>query len=354
MTTIDIHASSPYRAEIGAGALRLLGDRCRTLCPKAGKAVVVSDDNVFPLHGETALRALRNAGLEAVCFILPHGEASKNAENLLALLQFCTGQGLTRSDVLVALGGGMIGDLTGFAAAVYMRGIAYIQCPTTLLAAVDSSVGGKTAVDLPAGKNLMGAFWQPAAVLCDTDALATLPDSVFTDGCAEVIKTALLFDPELFQLLEQHGKSFDPEPVIARCVAHKRDVVAEDEFDTGRRALLNLGHTLGHAVEQCSHYSLSHGQAVAIGMAVVCRAAAKDDICPPALPERVCALLTQFGLPVHTDIPLLTELVPVMLSDKKRSGSTVTVIVPESIGQCALHPMSPAELAHFMGLGLNQ
>lgn len=351
MTTIDIHASTPYLAEIGAGALRLLGERCRALCPKAGKAVVVSDESVFPFHGETALHALHSSGLEATCFILPHGEASKSAENLLALLQFCTEQGLTRTDVLVALGGGMIGDLTGFAAAVYMRGIAYIQCPTTLLAAVDSSVGGKTAVDLPAGKNLMGAFWQPASVLCDTDALATLPDSVFTAGCAEVIKTALLFDPELFQLLEQQGKSFDPESVIARCVGHKRDVVAEDEFDTGRRALLNLGHTLGHAVEQCSHYALSHGQSVAIGMAVVCRAAARADICSLSLPERLCALLTRFDLPVQTALPL-EDLMPVMLSDKKRSGSTVTVIVPESIGQCALRPMSPEELAHFMGLGL--
>ena len=351
MKTIDVTASSGYRVEIGPGALGVLGKRCRSLCPKAQKAIVVSDDRVFPLHGAEALAVLRSAGLAAESFVLPHGEASKSAENLLALLHFCTAQGLTRSDALIALGGGMTGDLTGFAAAVYMRGIAYIQCPTTLLAAVDSSVGGKTAVDLPAGKNLMGAFWQPKAVLCDTDKLATLPDAVFTDGCAEVIKTAILFDPALFDTLERDGKAFDREAVIARCVGHKRDVVAEDEFDTGRRALLNLGHTLGHAVEACSDFALSHGQSVAIGTASVCRAAAKAGLCDAALPDRVCALLKKFGLPVETDMSI-DELMPVMLSDKKRSGATVNVVVPEAIGRCVLRPMDADALKHFMESGL--
>lgn len=351
MKRIDVKASAPYQVEIGPGALDALGERCRALCPKAQKAVVVSDDRVFPLHGADVFQTLRSAGLTAESFVLPHGEASKSAENLLALLNFCTAQGLTRSDTLIALGGGMTGDLTGFAAAVYMRGIAYIQCPTTLLAAVDSSVGGKTAVDLPAGKNLMGAFWQPRAVLCDTDKLATLPDAVFTAGCAEVIKTAILFDPELFDMLERDGKAFNRESVIARCVGHKRDVVAEDEFDTGRRALLNLGHTLGHAVEARSDFSLSHGQSVAIGTAVVCRAAAKAGFCDAALPERVSALLQTFGLPVETDMPI-DELMPVMLSDKKRSGATVNVIVPEAIGRCALRPMDADALQNFMESGL--
>lgn len=351
MKIIDVNTGAPYRVEIGAGALTLLPERLKTLCPKTQRIVVVSDDNVFPLHGEAVMAALRGAGYAAETYILPHGEASKNAENLLALLNFGTKRGLARSDVFVALGGGMVGDLTGFAAAVYMRGIAYIQCPTTLLSAVDSSVGGKTAVDLPAGKNLMGAFWQPKAVLCGTDTLATLPDPVFTAGCAEVIKTAILFDPALFAALERDGKAFDREKVIARCVGHKRDVVAEDEFDTGRRALLNLGHTLGHAVEARSDFTLSHGEAVAIGTAVVCRAAARHGFCDDILPARVGALLDRFGLPTQTSMTI-DELMPAMLSDKKRSGAVVNVIVPEALGSCAVRPMDADALKAFMEAGL--
>lgn len=352
MKIIDVNTSAPYRVEIGAGALALLTERLRALCPRAQRIVVVSDDIVFPLHGEAVMTALRGAGYAAQACVLPHGEASKNAENLLALLNFGTEHGLARSDAFVALGGGMIGDLTGFAAAVYMRGVAYLQCPTTLLSAVDSSVGGKTAVDLPAGKNLMGAFWQPKAVLCGTDTLATLPDAVFTAGCAEVIKTAILFDPALFAALERDGKAFDREEVIARCVGHKRDVVAEDEFDTGRRALLNLGHTLGHAVEARSEYTLSHGEAVAIGTAVVCRAAARCGFCDKTLPARVGALLDRFGLPTKTE-RTIDELMPVMLSDKKRAGAVVNVIVPADLGSCFVRPMDADVLRAFMEAGMN-
>ena len=351
MKTIDVPASRPYRVTIGSGALSLLGETARSLCPKARVAAVVSDDAVFPLHGEKALASLRDAGLETETCILPYGEASKTADTLVSLLNDLAARHVARSDVLVALGGGMIGDLAGLAAAVYMRGVACIQCPTTLLAAVDSSVGGKTAVDLPAGKNLMGAFWPPRSVLCDTDALATLPESVFADGCAEIVKTAVLFDPALFDELSRDGLRFDREAVIARCVAHKRDVVAEDEFDTGRRALLNLGHTLGHAVEARSDYALSHGRSVAVGTAVVCRAAAKAGSCDAGLPAAVEKLLQQFGLPTGTPYSI-DELLPFMLADKKRSGGTVNVIVPERIGRCAVRPMMPDELRDFMEAGL--
>lgn len=352
LSVLDVPASTPYQVEIGSGALSFLGERAKALCPKAVRAVVVSDDIVFPLHGEIAVSSLRAAGLEASVQVIPHGEASKTADTLIALLNRLTEARLTRSDLLIALGGGMVGDLTGFAAAVYMRGIAYIQCPTTLLSAVDSSVGGKTAVDLPAGKNLMGAFWQPRAVLCDADAIATLPEDIFADGCAEIAKTAILFDPELFDILARDGRTFDREFVIARCVGHKRDIVAEDEFDTGRRGLLNLGHTLGHAVEASSDFTLSHGKSVAIGTATVCRAAARYGLCGPDVPERVEALLSQFGLPIRTDMPI-DRLMPVMLSDKKRSGAKVTVIVPESIGHCSQRPMDAHELRNFMEAGLN-
>jgi 3-dehydroquinate synthase len=349
--TIDVTASTPYQVEIGRNILPSLGQRLRALCPKARRVVLVTDDSVFPLHGQAALDSLSHAGLEATAYILPHGESSKTAQNLMEVLNFLTTQHLTRSDCLVALGGGVIGDLTGFAAAVYMRGIAYIQVPTTVLSMVDSSVGGKTAVDLPAGKNLMGAFWQPRQVLCDISLLDTLPEAIFTDGCAEIIKTAVLFDPDLFRCLARDGKAFDRESVIGTCVGHKRDIVNEDEFDTGRRSLLNLGHTLAHAAEACSDFSLSHGRAVAIGTATVCRAAAKAGLCSAALAAEVTALLEKFGLPTRTDIPIEQLMVP-MLSDKKRSGDTVKVVVPRALGQCELRPMNAAELQAFMASGL--
>ncbi len=348
---LEVSASTPYRVELGSGMLSLVGERLRAVCPKARRAVVVSDDTVFPLHGKAVLAALRDAGLTAFEYVLPHGESTKTASTLLDLLNFLPGAEITRTDALVALGGGMVGDLTGFAAAVYMRGISYLQCPTTLLAAVDSSVGGKTAVDLPAGKNLMGAFWQPRAVLCDLDALTTLPESVFADGCAEVVKTAILFDAPLFSELLRDGPSLDRESVIARCVAHKRDIVAADEFDTGRRALLNLGHTLGHAVEAYSDFKQTHGQSVAIGTATVCRAAMRTGFADEDLAFSAEAALARFGLPTRTDVSL-DELMPYMLSDKKRSGVRVNVVVPRALGRCEIVPMGRNELYAFMKAGM--
>ena len=351
MKTIHVPVSRPYDVCLGPGLLGSLGETVRAMCPKATKYTLVTDDAVGPLWAGHALDSLEKAGLAGDTYTLPHGEGSKTADNLVGLLNFAASRRMTRSDVFLALGGGMIGDLTGFAASVFMRGVDYIQIPTTLLSAVDSSVGGKTAVDLPAGKNLMGAFWQPRHVLCDTDTLSTLPDSEFTSGCAEVIKTAVLFDRELFDLLARDGKNFDREEVIARCVAFKRDVVVEDERDTGRRALLNLGHTLGHAVEAYSDFALSHGQSVAIGMATVARAAAKCGICPADVPDRIDAILTQFGLPIRTDAPL-DALMERMLSDKKRSGAAINLILPEKIGSCAIRPMAVDEVYDFMKAGL--
>ncbi len=352
MNAIHVPTGSPYDVCIGPGLLSELGPSVRALYPKAVRVLLVTDSTVEPLFAAPAADSLRAAGLAADTYVLPSGEASKTAERLVELLNFAAAHGLTRSDVFVALGGGMTGDITGLAAAVYMRGLPYIQVPTTLLAAVDSSVGGKTAVDLPAGKNLMGAFWQPGLVLCDTDLLSTLPEGVFLSGCAEVIKYAVLFDSALFDRLDRDGPAFDREAVITQCVGFKRDVVAEDERDTGgRRALLNLGHTLGHAVEACSGFALSHGQSVAVGMAVVSRAAAQAGICGQEDARRVCGLLERFGLPTATDIPM-DRLMEKMLSDKKRSGNKVSVIVPERIGQCSVRPMGPDELRQFMKAGL--
>ena len=258
MISIDVKTSKAYQVHIGSGLLSQLGQRLRDVC-QAQKAVIVSDTNVFPLYGEIAFKSLENAGFQVLSFVFPAGEESKNAATYLQLLNFLAESQVTRSDCLVALGGGVVGDLTGFAAATYLRGIAYVQVPTTLLAAVDSSVGGKTAIDLPAGKNLVGAFCQPKMVLCDPDTLKTLPEDIFRDGCAEVIKYGVLYDPKLFEELTERGLSFPRETVIARCVELKRNVVMEDEFDTGSRMKLNFGHTIGHGVEAKSNFAVSHG-----------------------------------------------------------------------------------------------
>ena len=316
-----------------------------------GIAVIVSDSNVWPLYGAVAEESLKKAGYTVISYVFPAGESSKNGTTYLSLLNFLAENHVSRSDCLIALGGGVVGDLTGFVAATYLRGISYIQVPTTLLAAVDSSVGGKTAIDLDAGKNLVGAFYQPSLVLCDIDTLSTLPVEVFRDGCAEVIKYGILYDAKLFSHLRSNGLAFDRKAVITRCVELKRDVVAEDEFDTGSRMKLNFGHTIGHGIEKCSGFAISHGSAVSIGMAIVSRASEKLEICARETACAVCNILVQFGLPIQTSYSA-QELYEASLSDKKRSGSTVKLIVPEQIGCCVIRPTSVDDLSGFIKAGL--
>ena len=343
MKTVEVRASGAYTVKIGSGLLDALGRELSALA--SGSVLVVTDSNVAPHYLQRACASLRQAGF-AVCSVeIPAGESSKNLENFGLLLRVLAQKRLTRTDTVVALGGGVTGDLAGFAAASYLRGVRLVQVPTTLLAMVDSSVGGKTAVDLPEGKNLVGAFHQPALVLCDTDTLDTLPEAVFREGCAEVIKTAILFDRPLFRQLAQQGTGFDREDVIARCVAHKRDIVAEDEFENGSRRLLNLGHTVGHAVEKCSGYTVSHGAAVAIGTAVMARAFCREDR------EENLAVLKKFGLPLETDFTP-EELAQAALSDKKRQGDTVTLVVPTAVGHCELCSIPVSELQSVIEAGL--
>jgi len=350
MKTVTVSVSKTYAIKIGSGLLDTVGAEAVKL-GKVVKVCIVSDSNVFPLYGQRVTDSLEQAGFAVCSFVFPAGEESKNGNNFLFLLNTLAENQLTRSDLIVALGGGVVGDLAGFAAACYLRGIRFIQIPTTLLAAVDSSVGGKTAIDLPAGKNLAGAFCQPSLVLCDTDTLNTLPEEVFRDGCAEVIKYAVLYDPALFESLQEAGLSFDREAVIARCVQWKRDVVMEDEFDTGSRMKLNLGHTLGHGVEAKSHFAISHGKAVAIGMAMVARAAAKRGMCPQECSGKIQKLLKDFGLPVRAGYRA-EELFACALSDKKRSGSTVSLIIPREIGCCEIVPTPVSQLTSFIEAGL--
>lgn len=349
MISIEVNASKRYSVHIGSGLLSELGSKLQSVC-KASKVALVSDTNVFPLHGNTAIHSLTQAGLQVVHFVIPAGEESKNGAVYLELLNFLAVQNITRSDCLVALGGGVVGDLTGFAAATYLRGISFVQVPTTLLAAVDSSVGGKTAIDLPAGKNLAGAFLQPNMVLCDTDTLDTLPSEVFRDGCAEVIKYGILYDPTLFEQLQHDGLHFQRDAVIARCVELKRDVVLEDEFDRGARMKLNLGHTIGHGVEAQSHFSISHGQAVAIGMCIVARAAAAHGYCSTDCCDQITQIIADFGLPTKTGYNA-EQLYHSALSDKKRSGDLVNLIIPRSIGDCDICPTEISKVKSFIEAG---
>jgi len=319
-----------YDVLIGAGLLSetgvLIAER---LCSQ--KALVVSDVNV-QAHGyvETVMQSLKAAGIAAERLVLPAGEEHKNLASFERILNACATMQLTGGDILVALGGGVVGDLTGFAAASYRRRLRYVQVPTTLLAAADSSVGGKTGLNLTAGKNLAGAFWQPSLVICDTETHATLPPEEYANGVAECLKYGILWDEVLFAELEQGGKVTAAQ--IARCVALKRDVVVCDEHDTGARQLLNLGHTLGHAIERASDYTIPHGAAVGIGMVIESRM-----FCPEVT-ERVCAALHGNGLPTRCEYSA-KELFIALEQDKKRRGNEITVIAPLKIGQCELRAL---------------
>ena len=350
MKIIKVSASNSYNVLVGSGLLQELGLHTKEVT-KAGKIAIVSDSNVWPLYGELAAKCLEEAGFDSiVSYVFPAGEDSKCGETYLKLLNFLAANQLTRSDCLIALGGGVVGDMTGFVAATYLRGIDYIQVPTTVLAAVDSSVGGKTAIDLACGKNLAGAFYQPKLVLCDIDTLNTLPEDIFRDGCAEIIKYGILYDPKLFAHLQAFALNFDREAVISRCVELKRDVVAADEFDRGERQKLNLGHTIGHSVEANSHYTVSHGKAVAIGMAIVSRAAAKQNLCSADTAEAIERIIKAFCLPTATN-DSAAAIYEGALSDKKRFGGTVNLIVPLEIGNCIIHTVTTDELKTFIEAG---
>ena len=349
MKKVTVNASKTYDILIGAG---LFADAGRYIRPfiKGGTAAVVTDDTVDALYGEALTSSLTNSGLHVVKYVIKSGEASKNAVSFVALLNFLADNRLTRTDAVVALGGGVVGDLAGFATASYMRGIGFIQIPTTLLSAVDSSVGGKTAIDLDAGKNLAGAFYQPELVLCDYTLLDTLDESVFTDGMAEVIKYGVIADRALFDMLYKPARP-QLEEIITRCVSIKRDIVAADEFESGPRKLLNFGHTVGHAVEHLSGFGLSHGKSVAIGMSVMATACAREGLCTKADVDEIVRLIEENGLPVKTD-RTAGELAQAALSDKKRSGDTITLTIVENIGKCTLLDLPVSQLERFIGLGL--
>ena len=338
MSEILIRTSKEYAVKIERGILDRIGQECRAVISPC-KAVIVSGENVFPIYGERLRSSLKSAGFEVLCFTHKSGEDAKSLDSFGALQSFLCENRVSRTDALFALGGGVTGDLAGFAAATYQRGISFVQIPATLLAAVDSSVGGKTAINLPGGKNQVGAFYQPNAVFCDPDVFKTLAPEDYRGGCAEVIKYGVLGDAEFFSFLEENDIRENEEYVISRCVEMKRDIVEKDEFDKGMRRLLNLGHTVGHAVEKLSDFSIHHGDAVAIGMASVMRGNPGE--------SRVLALLERYNLP--TVCPYgADEIAAVCMADKKIGHGVLNLVVPERIGNCRIVPIEINNLKSWL------
>ena len=348
MKTLAVNTSRPYEIKIGRGSLDQAGVLCRQAIPNARKLTIVTDSRVLPLYLARTADSLEQMGFQIQCLTVPAGEASKSAEQLVILWDKMMAFGMTRTDAVVALGGGVVGDLAGFAAATLLRGVDYVQIPTTLLSQVDSSVGGKVAIDLRAGKNLAGAFWQPSLVIIDPGCLDTLPDRTFSDGMAEVIKYGCILDRKLFELLNRCGSRVRVMErivdVVYTCCDLKRRVVVEDERDTGLRQLLNFGHTVGHAFELAGHYETwTHGQGVAAGMNWAAQLGVELGVTPPETVECIQELLKKFDLPLDIPCPWETMTEAVGL-DKKNAGDHISLIVLEKLGQAVHRKMARDEL----------
>lgn len=329
-----------YDIEIEAGLLAKVGPKIKALLPKAEKIAIITDDTVDALYGEALQHVLEDVGYEVRRIAIPHGEESKNLKVLGDVLEEMSAFGMTRTDGVVTLSGGVPGDLGGFAAAVYLRGVPFIQIPTSILAQIDSSVGGKVAVDLPSGKNLAGNFYQPKAVFIDPDLVRTLAPRYIHDGMAEAVKYGCIRDEKLFELFETlHSDEdiFDHLPEIIReCCRIKAELVEEDVLDNGARMLLNFGHTIGHAIERQYHYeTYTHGEAVGIGMVMLTRQTERLGLTKTGTADRIAKVLEALHLP--TDCPATAEeLLPHIAHDKKRRGHSIQFIVLDTIGTSRL------------------
>ncbi len=339
-----------YPIKTGSGLLDALGAELAQVITPC-RVMIVSDTNVAPLYLEQAKKSLADAGFSVNTHVVSAGEESKSVAVFGSLLESFAEAKMTRTDLAVALGGGVIGDLTGFAAGCYLRGIRFAQVPTTLLAAVDASVGGKTAVNLMHGKNLAGLFHQPIGVYCDVDTLQTLTPHEMADGAAEAIKTGILGDPELFAIYEKANPLAELEDVIAHSVAYKAKIVMEDPHEKSVRKLLNLGHTAAHSIEILSDFAISHGHAVAIGTAIVSRAAVKRGILKNDESVRIINTIKRSNLPVVCPYSA-ADLARIAAIDKKAAASEITVILPETIGKCRLQKMPITELEALFADGL--
>ncbi len=327
---------------------------------RGSKIALVTDKNVDKYYGDLVLKSLMSEGVEVVKYVIEPGEASKNIEVAMDIYKFMLDNGMGRKDMLVALGGGVIGDLVGYCAATYLRGIDFFQIPTSLLAQIDSSIGGKVAIDLPYGKNLVGAFYQPKGVLIDESTLATLEEKFFIDGMAEAIKYGAIFSEEFFSYLELEnfnlesisaGKSM--EKVIFECCNFKRIVVEEDEHENGRRALLNFGHTVGHGIEKVEKFvGHSHGEAVAIGMCLIAKAGEAMGVTKAGVYERLKNLVKKTGLPSRFPVNIKDEVVKAMGYDKKAQGSSINLIMLSEIGKSFIMEEKKENLMNIIDRGI--
>ena len=350
METLTVEASRTYEVKIGAGLLDRAGELSAPLV--AGRdAVIVSDSNVWPLYGRRVADSLTRAGFRVGEFIFPAGEASKTTGTLVELLTALARRGLTRQDAVFALGGGVTGDMAGLAAALYLRGVPCIQLPPSRAAAGALSVGGKAAVLLREGKRVVGTFSPPRLGLCDTGTLDTLPPAVLAEGWAEIIKYGMIRSRELLDFLWERPAGEDLDWVIAHCLSIKRDVVAEDERDNAVRQVLNFGHTIGHAIERCSGYSIFHGEGVAMGMAIMTRACVRQGKCPAECWTVLERLLDKYHLPKRCDVAP-ERLLEAARADKKRRGEAITLIQPREPGECVLFRTDYGELARVLELGM--
>ncbi len=350
---IKLNVLNEYDIVIERGALRCVGQRIAEVMGTGKRACVVSDDNVAPIYAEFVLSSLASQGIEASLFVFPHGEGSKHIGTVTKMLSFFAESTLTRSDFVIALGGGIVGDLAGFAAAIYLRGIKFVQIPTSLLAQIDSSVGGKTGCDLPSGKNLAGAFKHPSFVLIDPDVLDTLPDEYMRDGMGEMIKYGAIKSEALLSHLESSEPFADIDECIYECVKIKAEIVEKDFTEQGERALLNFGHTIGHAIEKAENFcGISHGAAVAAGMCIITRAAEKVQICTAGTASRIEGLCEKYGLPTGYDTEAST-IAEATKNDKKRSLNTINLILLRKIGDSFICPVGVNELEKLFDGSMN-
>lgn len=354
MMTVNVCASKEYNVEIGDGIVSKLGEMTKAVCPKAIKALIVSETNVAALYLDVVKAQIEDAGIEVSTYVFEAGEKSKNINEIAGMWDKMAEAGFTRTDIVVGLGGGVTTDMAGFAASTFLRGIDVIQVPTSLLAMVDASVGGKTGIDIPMGKNQVGAFWQPSLVLEDTSFLKTLPDDVFTEGMGEVTKYAFIMDEKLMDLLEkQNGNIRDDaqvlENVIGMCVADKAEVINEDENDNGRRQILNYGHTAGHVIERDSGFTKPHGICVAKGMGIFMDACVKEGTLSAEDAKRMKDLLAMYKLPVSDEISA-EDIVKGAMNDKKKRGNTLSVILVNKIGKAEIKKMTAEEFLKFLSV----
>ena len=349
MRTIKVQTGRPYEILIERGLIDRCGQFIKEVS-KAQKVCVVTDSNVEKIYAQRVIDSIKEQGFETKLFVFEAGEERKRLSTISNMYSCFADFHMSRKDLVVALGGGVTGDMAGFAAASYMRGIEFVQIPTSLLAQVDSSVGGKTGVDIEQGKNLVGAFWQPNRVIIDPDTLKTLPQHFINDGMAEVIKYGCIKDSKLFDTLKNENALDIIEDIIEICVSIKRDVVNADEREKGERMLLNFGHTLGHSLEKIYNYSgLSHGEAVAIGMCIITAASEKAGITKTGTTEEIISLCKKYGLPT-TDNASPKEIAEICSSDKKSSGGSVNLVLLKEIGTSFTQPTKLDELENFITL----